>query len=299
MLLESYAVIIIIAATILLAFVKRFMMTFLLIIANIAVFFIVFVTPNAWDVFLELGLNPSNFATAGGPGTDGFYTLLTSMYLHSGIFHITFNMVWLVFIGLMLEERVGKASFSAVYFLSGIFGGLAFCAANGFSFAIVIGASGAIYGIFGMFVRLYPFEKIRIFFIELRAYVWFLIFLGLDMLFIFFPIMSFLTGPVAYVSHIGGLLVGFLLAPYIQRTITGKVSGISVRKAGIEKLEPLATTIGLKEMLENLKKEDDPAIQKTWLEKFVSESTCPDCNGKLILKRNSIYCPSGHIRIKL
>jgi rhomboid protease GluP len=75
-----------------------------------------------------------------------WWTLLTANYLHGGLLHILFNMLWLRQIGPLVEELYGSSRFIALYTLAGIFGSLTSVLAGTYFF---IGASGAILGLFG------------------------------------------------------------------------------------------------------------------------------------------------------
>jgi rhomboid protease GluP len=76
------------------------------------------------------------------------WRLITSVFLHSGIAHLGFNMLSLYFLGSFTEEAFGRSRFFALYLLSGISGGLAYLYFGGFQQAAV-GASGAIFGLLG------------------------------------------------------------------------------------------------------------------------------------------------------
>ena len=75
-----------------------------------------------------------------------WWTLLTANYLHGGLLHILFNMLWLRQIGPLVEELYGSSRFIALYTLAGVFGSLTSVLAGTYFF---IGASGAILGLFG------------------------------------------------------------------------------------------------------------------------------------------------------
>ena len=77
-----------------------------------------------------------------------WWRLITSVFLHSGIAHLGFNMLSLYFLGSFTEEAFGRSRFFALYLLSGISGGLAYLYFGGFDQAAV-GASGAIFGLLG------------------------------------------------------------------------------------------------------------------------------------------------------
>jgi rhomboid protease GluP len=76
------------------------------------------------------------------------WRLVSSVFLHSGITHLGFNMLSLYFLGSFVEEAFGRSRFLALYLLSGVSGGLAYLYFGGFNQAAV-GASGAIFGLLG------------------------------------------------------------------------------------------------------------------------------------------------------
>ena len=76
------------------------------------------------------------------------WRLLTSIFLHSGLVHLAFNMVALYFLGTFAESAFGRWRFFALYVLSGLSGGLAYLYFGGFS-EPAVGASGAIFGLLG------------------------------------------------------------------------------------------------------------------------------------------------------
>jgi membrane associated rhomboid family serine protease len=199
----SYLIIAIVIATLALAFVRRLLFTFILLVSNVVIFLIIVATSDIGYFYSlstwELGFHPNYLLT----GQD-LFTLVTSMFIHASPMHIAFNMIWLVVIGMMFEERAGKLTFGLVYFIAGVIGGLVFAVTYEFqahwsigATGPVVGASGALYGIFGALVRLYPNERLRIYFLDFPLYIWFLIFLGLDIVMgIFQPLYS-IFGPVA------------------------------------------------------------------------------------------------------
>jgi membrane associated rhomboid family serine protease len=138
--------------------------------------------------------------------------LFTSMFLHSDIGHLFFNMLFLFIYGFSLEVALGRLWFLGIYLLSGIGGGLLFAAMSPQSLIPLVGASGAIFGLLGMYLGLYGMKKIKFFFTtgfyahHFQAPALLLLpYWGLIELY------DQLTNPsnVAHFAHIGGMLVGF------------------------------------------------------------------------------------------
>ena len=145
------------------------------------------------------------------------WRLLTSLFLHSGFTHLALNMISLYFLGSFAEVSFGRSRFLALYFISGIAGGLAYLYFGAFN-SPAVGASGAIFGllggVFGFAIRRGTFS--------MRNPV-------INQLLILTAINLFLGATIPNVSntaHIGGLVGGFvfgyLMAPpvYSQKRLT-------------------------------------------------------------------------------
>ena len=149
-----------------------------------------------------LGFDPS-FKTA----LTQPWRFVTYIFLHGSGFHLLFNMLWLWWMGRMVEEQIGPRSFAVLFFGAGI-GGAFFHIAFSFLFgtSIVIGASGAVFGVMVAFAYLYPRAPIMLIFlppIEARFVV-----AGL----IVFDILFIGAGDnIARLVHLGGALVGYQL----------------------------------------------------------------------------------------
>lgn len=146
-----------------------------------------------------------------------YLTLLTSMFMHGGIAHIFGNMLYLWIFGDNLESRLGHARYAAFYLACGVLASLAHVVTNTDSYIPSLGASGAISGVLGGYILLYPHNRVRAivlrgFVTEIPAYIaigiWFL-----------FQIVNGLgvfsqgsqVGGVAYAAHIGGFIAGLAL----------------------------------------------------------------------------------------
>ncbi|MCZ6875705.1 MAG: rhomboid family intramembrane serine protease [bacterium] len=157
-----------------------------------------------------------------------YFTLLSSMFMHGGWMHIIFNMWSLWIFGDNVEDRLGRAGFFLFYMLSGLAAGAVHIVTNPLSTVPTVGASGAIAGVMGAYLLLFPHATvvtlIPIFFfiqiVELPA-VFFLGFWFLAQL--FSGTLSLAAagaqqaGGVAWWAHIGGFVVGFLWAVPLRR----------------------------------------------------------------------------------
>lgn len=135
-------------------------------------------------------------------------TVLTSMFLHAGILHLVGNMWFLMVFGHAVEESMGTVRFVVFYGLSGIVGALAQCYGMPASTVPMIGASGAIAGVMGAYLFLFPRAKIIALVLVFRTKIPAVLFLGLW----FAAQFTLLGGDVAWVAHVGGFLGGFALA---------------------------------------------------------------------------------------
>lgn len=149
---------------------------------------------------------------------DGFHTLVTSMFLHGGLMHLAGNMLFLWIFGDNLEDRMGHGKFLGFYMASGIGAGLIHVLTAPGSAVPTLGASGAIAGVMGGYLLLFPRARVDVliilivFFRVLPIPAW-------VMLAVWFAIQAVgglgadpETGGVAYWAHIGGFVVGIALA---------------------------------------------------------------------------------------
>ena len=181
------------------------------------------------------GIIPARYTTPHMPTTlDSFLIpIFVSMFLHGGWLHLLGNMLFLFVFGRSIEDRFGHLRFAAIYFLSGFGGALVHILTNAGSRVPTIGASGAIAGVLGAYFVSYPRARITtlipIFFffwtVQLPAILllgyWFLIqfFTGFQML----AIQSATAGGVAWWAHVGGFIIGVLLALSLRPASRGGV----------------------------------------------------------------------------
>ena len=156
-----------------------------------------------------------------------YFTLVSSMFLHGGWMHIIGNMWSLWIFGDNVEDRLGRIGFLLFYLLSGLAAGAVHIATNPGSIIPTVGASGAIAGVMGAYLLLFPqatvVTLVPIFFflhvVELPA-VLFLGFWFLTQLFsgtLSLAAAGAQAGGVAWWAHIGGFVVGFLWAVPLRR----------------------------------------------------------------------------------
>jgi membrane associated rhomboid family serine protease len=147
-------------------------------------------------------------------------TLLTSMFLHGGWGHLGGNMLFLWIFGDNLEHRIGHLRFTLFYLVCGIAAGLAHIVFNSGSVVPTVGASGAISGVLGGYLLMFPRNRVHVLTYGGVASVPAVFMLGLWILMQFINGVGEVartpeTGGVAYIAHIGGFLAGMVLAPLL------------------------------------------------------------------------------------
>ena len=205
-----------------------------LIIINVVVFFYeVAYTGQFWEfsnqqaafLFFEWGAVPScvtglsSMIQQGIPCPDMSYiSLLSSMFLHGGLMHLGGNMLFLWIFGDNIELKFGKAKFLLIYLAWGVGAGLAHIVIEPTSSIPAVGASGAISGILGAYLAIFPKVKITTFLMlgffwrmmHIQA-KWFLPFwlIFQNLLPFFIGGFGVGSGGVAFMAHIGGFAIGF------------------------------------------------------------------------------------------
>ena len=143
-----------------------------------------------------------------------YLTLLTSMFMHASIMHILGNMVFLWVFGDNIEHRLGHVRYLLFYLLCGLAASLSHVLMNADSYVPSLGASGAISGVLGGYVLLFPRRRVTVILLriitEVPAYV------AVGIWFAFQLLEGYLNrgakgGGVAYAAHIGGFIAGFVL----------------------------------------------------------------------------------------
>jgi membrane associated rhomboid family serine protease len=155
------------------------------------------------------------------------WTPITYMFLHGGIWHLFFNMLGLYFFGPALENRLGSRHFIALYFVSGLAG----AALTFLMPALILGASGAVFGVFLGFAYYWPRQRIMIWgIIPVEAWLLVAIMTGVSI----FQI----GGGIAHFAHLGGYVGAFL---YLKVMEARSPARQFKRKAGVETKRVFAT----------------------------------------------------------
>ncbi len=205
--------------------------TVLLILVNAAVFlYQVSLGPSVGQQFVSAhGMIPARISLlfAGQPITfqNAFSPLLTSIFLHGGWLHLIGNMWFLWVFGDNVEDRFGHLRYLAFYLIWGIGAGAVHTLLNFGSRIPAVGASGAISGVMGAYIVMFPRSRVQtlvfllffFFTVQLPAVV----FLGYWFLLQFLSGVGSLAmrdaGGVAWWAHVGGFLLGALSAMYLRR----------------------------------------------------------------------------------
>lgn len=294
--------------TLAVAYAKKWMMTYALIIANFVVFIISFIYPS---VIYELGFRPIYLSLEFLPQ---LYTLFSSMFLHGGFLHIFGNMFVFLFMGMAFEQRIGWKNFLIIYLITGVCGALTHSLLNLGSPITLIGASGAIFGILGAFAYSYPKDEVVMpipvgimLITRIKVLYGAILFAGMETVIVMFDVKD----STAHFAHLGGLVSGVILAAILignrgektkqpdATTIYYDVSQVpKSRRINFSNLRKLATTPKLREELERIENETVLQVRDTWLEHFLDKVLCPICNKPLNHDNGKIWCEEDHFRTK-
>ena len=187
------------------------LVTYVLIALNVLFFF---VEISGGDAFIgEWAFVPSRFLA--NPVGDSL-TLLTSLFMHAGWLHLGGNMLYLWIFGDNVEDRFGHVKFTIFYLLCGLGATFAQLAFSVGSNVPNLGASGAIAGVLGAYILLFPQGRVRVLQGQQVIQVPALIVIGLWIVLQLFSGIGSIaatadTGGVAYMAHIGGFVVGIVL----------------------------------------------------------------------------------------
>lgn len=186
--------------------------TYVLIALNALVFFLEL---SAGDAFIQRwAFVPSRFLD--NPLAD-FPTLFTSMFMHAGWVHLLGNMLYLWIFGDNVEDRLGHATFTVFYLLCGLGATFAQLAVSTGSNIPNLGASGAIAGVLGAYLLMFPRGSVNVLLGRIVTRMSALIVIGFWFLLqVFSGIGAFSAssqneGGVAYMAHIGGFIAGVIL----------------------------------------------------------------------------------------
>jgi membrane associated rhomboid family serine protease len=199
----------------------------LILIANIIIFTLFWLSSQ--NILLDQKLAENMWGTDDRPGMfvmvpseiihgQRLFTLFTSMFMHAGWLHLLGNMLFLYVFGDNIEDAFGHVGYLVFYIISGLVAALAYIVsillvpAIGDLAAGLVGASGAISGVLGAYIVLYPKAKIIALVFYFILPVPAIIFLGFWFIMQWFYGFFDISGGVAYWAHIGGFIAGMILA---------------------------------------------------------------------------------------
>ena len=312
--LLSLIAILIIIIILVIAYWRKLMMTYAIIIANFLVFLLTIFFPDQIIGTMDITQNPGLGFRPAYLSIDQLpqlYTLFTSMFVHSGFLHILGNMFVFFFMGVAFEQRIGRKKFLVIYLITGICGALTHSALNLGSWVPVVGASGAIFGILGAFAYAYPRDEVVMpvplgimLIMRIKVIYATILFAILETVVVIFSVQD----STAHFAHLGGLVSGVLLAAVLigkkaEKTNNANPAGsldyMQIKKSdtiNFSHLTELVKTPELKKILQRVEKENVLQVRDLWLEHFLEKVTCPVCNKPLNHFERKIWCEQNHFQ---
>lgn len=171
----------------------------ILVVVNVVIFLLQSLAQRVVDLALIFGLSSSTIWPL-------VWQPVTYMFMHGNVWHVLINMFVLWMFGSELESMWGKKDFLKYYFTTGVGSGLVWLLFNlGNSHAVLIGASGAVYGILLAFGMMFPNRTVYIYFLFPVKVKYFVIFLGA---------VSFISsmgggGNISHLTHLSGMVIGY------------------------------------------------------------------------------------------
>ncbi|HEY2584071.1 MAG TPA: rhomboid family intramembrane serine protease [Mucilaginibacter sp.] len=208
---------------------KGFYVTPIIIDLNLLVFIAMvcsglgFISFNGMDL-LKWGANYRPLVNKGE-----YWRLLTNTFLHGGLMHVLLNMYGLFFVGIFLEPLMGRSKYATAYICTGIIASIA--SAWWHPATISVGASGAIFGMYGVFLALlttslFPPDFKKSFLVSTSIFVGYNLLYGL-------------TGGIDNAAHIGGLLSGLLIGYGLYPTLKSQANEREAQKETQQYLDEL------------------------------------------------------------
>ncbi len=264
MLLEILTLAVIIVFT-LLAFRKNAVM--FLSISFVLVYLIelyAYSTGNILSYFME-------FACKSGVFDVGTFTAIYVHSLNPG--HIFFNILIFFLVGYPFERRIGSFRFTSIFLVSGVVANIGYSSFLYFYHinSFIIGASGAIFGIMGAFLILYPNDEITMFLgpilmprVKVKYAV--LAFMAVE----FIATLFWVNDNVAHGAHVIGAVTGAVFAYAIRNRISLRTvgSGTISRKVDYALFDKLADTDDLKRVCSRIREEQDEIVCNSWILEF-------------------------------
>ena len=276
-----------------------FMVSQSLVFINFAVFaawwiMLLLKTDIAIEALIELGFQPVFLQSLGFE----LLTLISSMFMHGSPMHLLMNMIILILLGVPFEDRIGSKSFLRIYLISGFLGSLltgSISLWNGEDIETIhIGASGAVFGIMGAFVLLYPRLEIPmllgpIFMHRVPVFLSTLVFVAMETLYVALGT----SDGIGHGTHMASFIAGVFLAPYYSNKTDDNESSIDFDSSQLSKVFE-KTKIGEHE-LQMIEESDEPELVNAWVETFWEIQKCPDCNTRLTPEAECLDCGKNYL----
>ncbi len=290
----SFVAIVVIAAAFLYSYWKKALLTFTITVACCIVFGLEVATGNAivpdLSVYLLQPVGPLPLLLSPA------WAFVTYQFLHGSIAHLLFNILALVLIAPVFEERIGSFRFGLLYVAGGIVGAAGFLLLNATVSTGLVGASASISAVFGAYGRLYPRDRVQLFLPlpgmpSFRVIDMVIAFLVLETALSFFGGFFPFASGIAWEAHVVAMIFGLAIAPVVMRIPVGRQRPL--RKMSFESMRALATTPELRSILEETERADLPEIRDAWVEKFVKALRCPQCGGPVKRRFGRLVSPCG------
>lgn len=304
--LISLVAIAIMVGTIIVAYLKKITITYAIIIANFLVYLLTIFYRN--QIIGELGFNSVYLSPELFPQ---MYTILTSMFVHSDFLHILGNMFVFFFMGIAFEQRIGRKKFLIIYLITGICAALTQTFVKWGSPLLLVGASGAIFGILGAFAYAYPRDEVVMpvplgimLIMRIKVIYATILFSILETVVVIFAVQD----STAHFAHLGGLVSGVLLAAVMigkkaekmkQSNTLGSTDYMQIQKSdaiNFSHLAQLVKTPEMKKIFQHIEKENVLQVRNMWLDHFLENITCPICNKPLNHFDRKIWCEQNHFQ---
>ncbi len=290
----SLLAIAVIAVSVLYSYWRKALLTFTITVAC-GIIFGLEVATN-YDIWFDLSLYANLPPFYLLPPVAPPWTVVTYQFLHASLTHLLFNVLAFVLIAPVFEERIGSFRFGVLYFAGGIVGGVGFALLNLSGGFLLVGASASISAIFGAYGRLYPRDRVQLFFPipGLPALPVIDVVIGFILL---ETALSFLGGSVpfaagiAWEAHVIAMIFGLTAAPLVMRIPVGRARPL--KRISFEPWRAYATTPELRSILEEAERADLPEIRDAWLDKFVRAMRCPRCGGPVKRSLGRLKSPCG------
>lgn len=252
-------------------------LTQVLVIVNLIIFMLVYIPGLKYPGLTHIVYNDLAGRAIYLQTGRSLHTFLTLMFLHADFMHIAGNILVLFFIGIALEDRIGKRDTAVLFFTTGLIATLGQYSINWGSTVLNLGASGAVMGIMGAIVYLYPRDKIPMFLgpifmpavrVDLAVVVFVAMQTGIALLNPY--------GNIAHAAHFAGFASGIILAMAMRKFSLVKRKEIVQRD--YSRLKQLVTDHELHNIYEKIKNADNDEVRDAWIEHFLEKASCPRCS---------------------